>query len=202
MGMLTLNAWGGPALGTSGRPAPMALVRVVDPEGVDVPPGEVGEIVARGPTVMNGFLHRDDLNAARLAGDWHHTNDLGRREADGSLTWIGPKGRLIKSAAENIYPAEVEGALQKHPAVQEAAVIGVPDRTWGQSVKAIVVLREGHDATEDDIVAHCRSLIASYKKPRSVEFVDKLPRDGFAVDYDALDERFGGGGYPTSVRPD
>ncbi len=201
MGMLTLNAWGGPALGTSGRPAPMALVRIVDPEGDDVPPGEVGEIVARGPTVMNGFLHRDDLNAARLAGDWHHTNDLGRREEDGSLTWIGPKGRLIKSAAENIYPAEVEGALQKHPAVQEAAVIGVPDSTWGQSVKAIVVLRDGHDATEDDIVEHCRSLIASYKKPRSVEFVDKLPREGFSVDYDALDERFGGGGYPTSIRP-
>ncbi len=135
MGMLTLNAWGGDAVGTSGRPTPMALVRIVDPDGNEVPPGEVGEIVARGPTVMNGFLHRDDLNAERLAGDWHHTNDLGRREEDGSLTWIGPKGRLIKSAAENIYPAEVEGALQKHPAVQEAAVIGVPDKTWGQSVK-------------------------------------------------------------------
>jgi long-chain acyl-CoA synthetase len=200
MGMLTLNAWGGDAVGTSGRPSPMALVRIVDPDGNEVPPGEVGEIVARGPTVMNGFLHRDDLNEQRLAGDWHHTNDLGRREEDGSLTWIGPKGRLIKSAAENIYPAEVEGALQKHPAVQEAAVLGVPDRTWGQSVKAVVVLREGQTATEDEIVDHCRSLIASYKKPRSVEFVDKLPRDGFAIDYAALDERFGGGGYPTSIR--
>jgi acyl-CoA synthetase (AMP-forming)/AMP-acid ligase II len=200
MGMLTLNAWGGDAVGTSGRPTPMALVRIVDPDGNEVAPGEVGEIVARGPTVMNGFLHRDDLNSERLKDDWHHTNDLGRREEDGSLTWIGPKGRLIKSAAENIYPAEVEGALQKHPAVQEAAVIGVPDSTWGQSVKAIVVLREGHDATEDEIVAHCRTLIASYKKPRSVEFVDKLPRDGWAIDYDALDERFGGGGYPTSIR--
>jgi long-chain acyl-CoA synthetase len=200
MGMLTLNAWGGDAIGTSGRPSPMALVRIVDPEGNELPAGEVGEIVARGPSVMNGFLHRDELNAERLAGDWHHTNDLGRREEDGSLTWIGPKGRLIKSAAENIYPAEVEGALQKYPAVQEAAVIGVPDKTWGQSVKAIVVLREGHEANEDDIVEHCRTLIASYKKPRSVEFVDKLPRDGWAIDYDALDERFGGGGYPTSVR--
>jgi long-chain acyl-CoA synthetase len=201
MGMLTLNAWGGDAAGTSGRPSPMALVRIVDPEGNEVPPGEVGEIVARGPTVMNGFLHRDELNAERLAGDWHHTNDLGRREEDGSLTWIGPKGRLIKSAAENIYPAEVEGALQKHPAVQEAAVIGMPDSTWGQSVKAIIVLREGQNATEDEIISHCRSLIASYKKPRAIEFVDKLPRDGFAIDYDALDQRFGGGGYPTSVRP-
>lgn len=200
MGMLTLNAWGGDADGSSGRPSPMALVRIVDPDGNEVPPGDVGEIVARGPTVMNGYLHRDDLNAQRLAGNWHHTNDLGRREPDGSLTWIGPKTRLIKSAAENIYPAEVEGALQKHPAVQDAAVIGVPDRTWGQSVKAIVVLREGHRTTEDELIEHCRSLIASYKKPRSVEFIDKLPRNGFTVDYTTLDDRYGGGGYPTSLR--
>ena len=200
MGMLTLNAWGGPATGASGRPSPMALVRIVDPEGNEVAPGEVGEIVTRGPTVMNGYLHRDELNRERLAGQWHHTNDLGRREDDGSLTWIGPKGRLIKSAAENIYPAEVEAALQQHPAVQEAAVIGVPDKTWGQSVKAIVVVREGHDVGAHELIEHCRSLIASYKKPRSVEFVDKLPRDGFAIDYAALDERFGGGNYPTSIR--
>ena len=200
MGMLTLNAWGGDATGTSGRTSPMALVRIVDPDGNEVPAGDVGEIVARGPTVMNGYLHRDELNAERLAGEWHHTNDLGRRELDGSLTWIGPKTRLIKSAAENIYPAEVEGALQKHPAVQEAAVIGVPDKTWGQSVKAIVVLREGSDASEDELIEHCKALIASYKKPKAVEFTDKLPRDGFAVDYAALDDRFGGGGYPTSVR--
>src|SRR5207253_3234417 len=144
-------------------------VRIVDPDGNEVAPGDVGEIVARGPTVMNGYLHRDELNAQRLAGDWHHTNDLGRREADGSLTWIGPKTRLIKSAAENIYPAEVEGALQKHAAVQEAAVIGVPDRTWGQSVKAIAVLRDSSEATEDELIEHCRSLIASYKKPRAIE---------------------------------
>jgi acyl-CoA synthetase (AMP-forming)/AMP-acid ligase II len=199
MGMLTLNAWGGDAVGTSGRASPMALVRIVDPDGNEVPDGDVGEIVARGPTVMSGYLHRDELNAQRQAGDWHHTNDLGRRESDGSLTWIGPKTRLIKSAAENIYPAEVEGALQKHPAVQEAAVIGVADRTWGQSVKAIVVLREGASATEAELIEHCRSLIASYKKPKAVEFTDKLPRDGSAVDYATLDERFGGGGYPTSV---
>lgn len=200
MGMLTLNAWGGDAIGSSGRPSPLALVRIVDPDGHEVPPGEVGEIVARGPTVMNGYLHRDELNAERQAGGWHHTNDLGRRELDGSLTWIGPKTRLIKSAAENIYPAEVEGALQKHPAVHEAAVIGVPDSTWGQSVKAVVVRRDGHNVTADELIDHCKSLIASYKKPRAVEFTDKLPRDGFAIDYAALDERFGGGGYPTSVR--
>jgi long-chain acyl-CoA synthetase len=103
---------------------------------------------------------------------------------------------MIKSAAENIYPAEVEGCIARHPAVAECAVIGVPDERWTQNVKAIVALHPDADATEDEIIEHCRAAIASYKKPRAVEFVDKLPRSGFAVDYDALDARFGGGGYP------
>jgi long-chain acyl-CoA synthetase len=197
MGMLTLNAWGGEQLGTSGRPTPMVQVRIIDPEGEEVPPGEIGEIVARGPTVMNGYFNRPELNAQRQEGGWHHTNDLGRREADGSITWVAPKGRLIKSAAENIYPAEVEGAIGRHPAVKECAVIGVPDKVWTQSVKAIVVLNDGATATAEDIIEHCRASIASYKKPRSVEFIDALPRTGWLVDYDSLDERFGGGGYPS-----
>jgi long-chain acyl-CoA synthetase len=175
----------------------MMQMRIVDPDGNELPPGEVGEIVARGPAVMAGYHDRDDLNAERQRDGWHHTNDLGRREADGSLTFIGPKTRMIKSAAENIYPAEVEGCLNAHPQVREAAVIGVPDPTWTQSVKAVVVLHDGEEVSADDIIEHCRAHIASYKKPRSVEFVDALPRDGFAVDYDALDERFGGGGYPS-----
>jgi acyl-CoA synthetase (AMP-forming)/AMP-acid ligase II len=125
--------------------------------------------------------------------------DLGRREDDGSITWVGPKSRFIKSAAENIYPAEVEGALQQHPAVKEAAVIGVPDPKWGQSVKAVVALRDGASATAQELIEHCRTCIASYKKPRSVEFVPALPRRGGPIDYDTLDERFGGGGYPTGV---
>ena len=161
-----------------------------------LPPGETGEIVARGPTVMNGYWNRPEENEYRTRGGWHHTNDLGRREVDGSITFIGPATRMIKSAAENIYPAEVEGCIARHPAVAECAVIGVPDERWTQSVKAIVALHPDADATVDDIIEHCRQAIASYKKPRTVEFVDKLPRAGFAVDYDALDARFGGGGYP------
>lgn len=196
MGMLTLNAWGGEHAGTAGRPSPVAQVRIVDPDGNEVPPGETGEIVARGPTVMVGYHRRPELNASRQAGGWHHTNDLGRREADGSISFVAPKTRLIKSAAENIYPAEVEQCIARHPAVAECAVIGVPDPTWTQSVKAIVVLREGKAATAEDIIEHCRANIASYKKPRFVEFVDALPRNGWVVDYDRLDEQFGGGNYP------
>jgi acyl-CoA synthetase (AMP-forming)/AMP-acid ligase II len=198
-GMLTFNSIGDETLGSHGRAAPGVQVRIFDPDDVEVPEGETGEIVARGPTVMNGYWNRPDETASRLRGGWHHTNDLGRREADGSLTFIGPKTRLIKSAAENIYPAEVEGAVSGHPAVAQAAVIGVPDPQWTQSVKAIVVLVDGATATEAEIIDHVRTQIASYKKPRTVEFVDELPRVGFAVDYDELDARFGGGGYPGAT---
>jgi long-chain acyl-CoA synthetase len=199
MGLATFNALQ-PSIGTSGRPAPFVRIAVLDPDGNELAPGETGEIAVRGPTVMNGFFNRPELNAARQAGGWHHTNDLGRLEPDGSLTFIGPKTRLIKSAAENIYPTEVESCLKAHPAVADAAVIGVPDRTWGQNVKAVVVLRDGKEASGEALIAHCREHIASYKKPKSVEFVDALPRRGFAVDYDDLDDRFGGGGYPGAGR--
>lgn len=196
VGMMTYSCLALDGLGPHGRPSPWLQVRIVDPDGRDVPPGETGEIVARGPTVMNGYWNRPEENAARQRDGWHHTRDLGRREADGSLTFVGPATRMIKSAAENIYPAEVEACIAAHPAVAECAVIGVPDDTWVQSVKAIVVLHPGATATAEEIVDHCRERIASYKKPRTVEFVDALPRRGFAVDYDALDERFGGGNYP------
>jgi long-chain acyl-CoA synthetase len=196
MGMLSFNAVGGEGMGTSGRPSPAMQVRIVDPDGNEVEPGETGEIVARGPTVMTGYFNRGELNEQRQAGGWHHTNDLGKREADGSITFVGPKTRIVKSAAENIYPAEVEGCINRHPAVKESAIIGVPDPKWTQSVKAVVVLQEGETTTADDIIEHCRANIASYKKPKSVEFVDALPRQGWLIDYDTLDAQYGGGGYP------
>jgi long-chain acyl-CoA synthetase len=195
-GMLTFNALGVGTAGSSGRPSPFVAVRVVDPAGAEVPDGETGEIVARGVTLHNGYHDRAELNATRWRGGWWHTSDLGRREADGSITFVAPLTRIVKSAAENIYPAEVEGCLARHPAVREAAIIGVPDRTWTQRVLAVVVLEDGASATAEELVAHCRAHIASYKKPSAVEFVDRLPRQGWAIDYDALDERFGGGGYP------
>jgi long-chain acyl-CoA synthetase len=195
MGLATFNALQ-PSTGTSGRPAPFVRIAVLDPDGTELGPGETGEIAVRGPTVMNGYFNRPELNHERQAGGWHHTNDLGRIDPDGSLTFIGPKTRLIKSAAENIYPSEVEGCLKSHPAVADAAVIGVPDRTWGQNVTAVVVLRDGANASPEDIIEHCRERIASYKKPKRVEFTDVLPRNGFAIDYDALDASYGGGGYP------
>jgi long-chain acyl-CoA synthetase len=196
MGMATFNLLAPAAIGTHGRPSPLVQLRVVGPDDDELPAGEVGEITLRGLTVMNGYWNRDELNAQRSRGGWHHTNDLGRFETDGSFSFIGPKTRMLKSAAENIYPTEVEGALRTHPAVADAAIIGVPDDRWVQRVKAIVVLHEGATVTPEALIEHCRSCIASYKKPSEVEFIDALPRDGFAVDYAELDRRFGGGGYP------
>jgi acyl-CoA synthetase (AMP-forming)/AMP-acid ligase II len=103
---------------------------------------------------------------------------------------------MIKSAAENIYPPEVESCLKSHPAIKDAAIIGIPDPQFTQSVKAIVVLNDGQSATADEIIAHCRSRIASYKKPKSVEFAQSIPTVHGGTDYDALDAEYGGGGYP------
>jgi len=200
VGFMTYNIFGTnlglDAVGTHGRTLPWLQVRIVDPDGNELPVGETGEIVARGVTVMNEYWNRPEENARRQRDGWHHSHDLGRRETDGTITFVGPATRMIKSAAENIYPAEVEACIRAHPEVAECAVIGVPDPKWVQSVKAIVVRAPDTSVDADSIIEHCRARIASYKKPRTVEFVDALPRQGFLVDYDALDAAFGGGNYP------
>jgi long-chain acyl-CoA synthetase len=195
-GLVTLTCLGGK--GRHGRPIPGAQVRIVDPEGDDVAPGDCGEIVVRGPTVMVGYLNRPDANAERFRDGWYHTNDLGVREADGSITWTGSKSRLIKSGKENIYPQQVEACLREHPAIADCAVIGVPDDVFEQAVRAVVVLRPDSAVTDQDLIEHCRVRLATYKKPRSVVFVDALPRVNGRLDYDAIDAEHGGGGYPGS----
>ncbi|WP_018655190.1 AMP-binding protein [Actinomadura flavalba] len=195
-GMLTFLGLGMGGAGGAGRTSPLAHVRLLDPSGAEVAPGEVGEICARGPAIFSGYWNRPGLNAAKSAGGWHHTGDLGRREPDGTLTFIGPRLRMIKSGNENIYPAEVERALKSHPAIADAAVIGVPDDRFGQSPKALVVLAEGADLTADQVIDHVRTEIASYKKPRDVEFVPAILKRGHTPDYDTLDRTHGGGAYP------
>ncbi|MFC5831088.1 AMP-binding protein [Nonomuraea insulae] len=193
-GMLTFLGLAEGGAGFAGRPSPLVQIRILAPGGSEVPAGEVGEICARGKTLFSGYFARPDLNAEKSAYGWHHTGDLGRREPDGTITFIGPKLRMIKSGAENVYPAEVERALKSHPAVADAAVIGIPDPDWHQAVKAIVTLRA--QATEADLLEHVRTLLASYKKPKRITFVDEIPKRGFTPDYDALDETHGGGNYP------
>ena len=181
-----------------GLPGPLAAVEVLDPSGAPVAAGQTGEIAVRGPMVMNGYHRRPELTAAKRRHGWHHTGDLGRREADGSISFVGPLRKMIKSAAENVYPAEVEAALRRHPGVSGAAVIGVPDATWGQRVLAVVVPAPAAalDTLAEALTEHCRGELAGYRRPRLFELVDELPTRAGAVDYDALDARFGGGGYP------
>ncbi|MEV7966366.1 AMP-binding protein [Sphaerisporangium sp. NPDC088356] len=195
-GMLTFLGLAPGAAGFAGRPSPLVQVRLLGESGEEVPPGEVGEICARGKSIFSGYFNRPELNERKFRGGWHHTGDLGRREPDGTLTFIGPRLRMIKSGNENIYPAEVERALKSHPAVADAAVIGVPDDRWTQAVKAVVVLRPDARADAETLVGHVRGLLASYKKPSAVEFAESIPKKGFTPDYDALDASYGGGAYP------
>ncbi|MEU7892831.1 AMP-binding protein [Nonomuraea sp. NPDC049152] len=193
-GMLTFLGLAPGAAGFAGRPSPLVQVRILAADGSEAPSGEVGEICARGKSLFSGYFARPELNAQKSLYGWHHTGDLGRREPDGTITFIGPKLRMIKSGNENVYPAEVERALKAHPAVADAAVIGVPDSRWHQAVKAVVALKG--EASAEELIEHVRGLLASYKKPRHVDFVESIPKRGFTPDYAALDAAHGGGNYP------
>jgi acyl-CoA synthetase (AMP-forming)/AMP-acid ligase II len=144
-------------------------VRVVDEAGRDVAPGEVGEVVARGPNVMQGYWNRAEETEQALWGAWYHTGDVARMDESGYLFIVDRAKDMIISGGENIYSSETENAVYEHPAVLEVAVIGIPDDTWGEVVHAIVVPREGASATEAELIAHCHERIAGYKCPRSVE---------------------------------
>jgi len=195
-GLATFAAYGGP--GMAGRSAPAAAVRILDPNGDEVAVGETGEIAVKGPLAMAGYWGDDAETRRRTRNGWLRTNDLGRRLDDGTIVFVAPMTRIIKSAAENIYPAEVESCLAAHPAVFQCCVIGVPDATWGQNVRAVVRLnRDAEPPSQDDLIAWCKDHIASYKKPKDVVFVDRFPRTALGViDRDAVDAEHGGGGYP------
>ncbi len=196
-GLAIVGGYGGKGAGNAGRPSPLTAVRILDTEGRECAVGEAGEICARGDTVHLGYWNRPEINAERFRFGWWHTTDLGRREPDGTISFLGTMTRMLKSGAENIFPAEVENCLQSHPAVKEAAVIGVPNERFLQDVKAVVVLNGTAPVTADELIEHCKRNIASYKKPKTVEFLDALPRTAAGgKDYAALDEKFGGGGYP------
>lgn len=159
-------------------PAPLLEVRIVDDAMNDVPAGEPGECVVRGPTVMSGYIDDDAANEEVFRGGWLHTGDLLRRDADGSLTFVDRKRYLVKTGGENVYPAEVEAVIGQHPAVEEVCVFGVPDAHWGESVKAVVVARTGSEVTRHEIAAWCRERLSGYKRPRYLQFLanDDLPR--------------------------
>lgn len=163
--------------GTVGKVTINVEIRVVDDNDNDVPVGEVGEIVYRGPTVLKEYYKMPEATAEAFKRGWFHSGDLVRQDEAGFVYVVDRKKDMIISGGENIYPAEIEEVLYTHPKILEAAVIGVPDPDWGESVKAIVVPKQGETLTEEEVIEHCKKNLASYKKPKSVDFVDALPRN-------------------------
>lgn len=160
-----------------GRPMVNVEVRVVDEEMGDVEVGEVGEIVYRGPTVMKEYYKNPEATEEAFRGGWFHSGDLVKRDEEGFVYVIDRMDDMIISGGENIYPAEIEEVLYQIPEILECAVIGVPDKDWGERVKAIVVLKPETNLTSEAVIEYCEQHLASYKKPREVEFIDELPRN-------------------------
>ncbi|HVG20115.1 MAG TPA: long-chain-fatty-acid--CoA ligase [Blastocatellia bacterium] len=166
-------------LASCGRPVPGVEVRVVKEDGSDVRPGEVGEIIARGPNVMAGYWRREEDTANAILDGWLRTGDLATVDEDGYLYLVDRKKDMIVTGGENVYSTEVEAALYAHPAVKEAAVIPIPHAGWGESVHACVTLRDGEQAAPEELIDFCRDRLASYKLPRSVEIMGgELPKGG------------------------
>ncbi|GBD30393.1 Long-chain-fatty-acid--CoA ligase [bacterium HR32] len=163
--------------GSIGIPVPDTDAQVVDPEtGVPLPVGEVGELCVRGPQVMAGYRNQPEETARALRDGWLHTGDMARMDEDGFFYMVDRKKEMINVGGLKVFPREVEEVLYRHPAVREAAAVGVPDPARGEVVKAFVTLKPGAQATEEELVAFCRQHLAPHKVPRSVEFRPELPK--------------------------
>ncbi len=160
-----------------GRALPFIEIRLVDDKDNDVPVGEVGEAIYRGPTVLKEYYKNPKATAEAMRNGWFHSGDLLRQDKEGFFYVVDRKKDMIISGGENIYPAEIEEVLFQHPKILEAAVIGIFDEEWGESVQAIVVCKPGEAMTAEDVVDHCKRHLASYKKPKGVDFMDVLPRN-------------------------
>jgi len=157
-------------LTSAGRPAACNELEIVDPNDNELPRGAVGEIRCRGPNAMLGYWNKPQETAAALRDGWVYTGDAGFMDEDGFVTIVDRIKDMIVTGGENVFSAEVENAVFDYSAVAQCAVVGVPSEEWGEAVHAIVILKEGHNATAEEIIAHCRTRIAGYKCPRSVEF--------------------------------
>ena len=164
-------------IGSVGTPLLHLDCRVVDPAGADVRAGDVGELWARGPNITPGYWNRPEANAESFTDDWFHTGDAVRQDGDGTLYILDRWKDMYISGGENVYPAEVENVIYQLPGIAEAAVIGVPDDRWGEVGKAVIVLTPAAMLGRDDITAHCVANLAKYKVPKSIEFIDVLPRN-------------------------
>lgn len=160
-----------------GRPMEDVVVAIMDPDGNLCAPGQEGEIVAQGARVMSGYLNRDEDTHAAIKDGWLHTGDVGWMDDDNYLYITGRTKDLIIRGGENIAPGEIESVLQQHPAVEDAAVIGVPDVEWGEEVKAIVIKKPGAEVTDEELSAFVKERLASYKVPKYYTYLEELPRN-------------------------
>lgn len=182
--------------GSAGRPTFLCKVAVVDDLDRELPPGQTGEIVVRGPSVFKGYWKCEADNAFTFRNGWHHTGDNGAFDEQGYLWYKGrsPAKDLIKPGGENVYPAEVEGAIAAHPAIAEVAVIGVPDAQWGEAIKAVCACKAGQSVTAREIIDFVGERIARYKRPKHVAFVAALPKTAAgSVDRAKVKEEHGAG---------
>jgi acyl-CoA synthetase (AMP-forming)/AMP-acid ligase II len=163
-------------LASAGQATFRSRVKVVTGDGTDAAPGIPGEVWLSGPTIMCGYWQKPEMSAATLIDGWVRSGDVGKLDDEQYLTIVDRMKDVIITGGENVYPREVEEALLAHSAVEQAAVIGVPDPRWGEAVSAFVVPRNGEVAGADELIAFCRTRIASYKKPQRINFVSELPR--------------------------
>lgn len=163
-------------IGSSGKPHCQAEIKLVDEEGRDVHQGEVGEIICRGEHQMAGYWDMPEETKKAVRDGWLYTGDLGKIDEEGHLYIVGRKKDMIISGGQNIYPADVERLLINHPKIEEIAIIGIPDKEWGESVVAVAALKKGQAMSEEELVSYVKDNMASYNKPRHVRFVEALPR--------------------------
>ena len=164
-------------LESTGRAGPGSEIKIVGEDGAELPAGEIGEILSRGSQIMRGYWNLPVATAEALVGGWMHTGDAGLIDEEGYLYVKDRIKDMIVSGAENVYPREIEEVLVTHPAVTDVAVIGVPSEQWGETVKAFVVLTAPGAASEDELIDFCRDKLAGYKRPRSIDVLDELPRN-------------------------
>jgi long-chain acyl-CoA synthetase len=164
-------------IGSVGLPVPGVLVRVIDAHNQPLPPGEVGELLVQGPNVMAGYLNQPRATEEALRGGWLHTGDLARIDEEGYIFIVDRKKDMILTGGFNVYPREIEEVLLGHPAIMEAAVIGIPDEEKGELAAAFIISKIGQTITEKGIIDFCRNKMAVYKAPRRVYFVEELPRN-------------------------
>jgi acyl-CoA synthetase (AMP-forming)/AMP-acid ligase II len=164
-------------LTSCGQPSLGVHVRIVDENNTDVEPGAVGEIIAQSNAIMVEYWHRPEETSETIVDGWLHTGDLGYYDENGFIYIVDRKKDMIVTGGENVYSREVEDVLYKHPAIGEVAVVGIPDPVWVERVHAVVTLKKDATASENEIIAFCKEHVASYKAPKSVEFLEALPKN-------------------------